>query len=339
MMTVPGEDGCDQLVDEGGDAALLMLAPGGAGRGREFWKGVQTLSASDVAGEAERMGFEYVATTTVYADTDRASCGSLDTAAVVSGTGYYAVASAQAMQSMFPGGGCCWCGQAGSSCGHGSGLREGALHQPPPLRGAALQQRPLPGGGEPRGGGHLPAHGERGVVPRARGQRERLRLQEPLRLRPPAGGLRQPLPRLLPGALPRRDPAAPRADVAVQPLSGPASSLHPEFGLRPSGGLIRMLFPRSPRCFHGRPRHGDDLPKEAGCDCRVRAGVRAPNGRRQSASLLGAPTTPHGICFGARGFLRLGPPAASDVACDSAGDNVPGPGFGRRRGERRGAAS
>jgi len=97
------------------------LAPGGAGRGREFWKGVQTLSASDVAGEAERMGFEYVATTTVYADTDRASCGSIDTAAAVSGTGYYAVASAQAMQNMFPGGGCCWCGQAGSSCGHGSG--------------------------------------------------------------------------------------------------------------------------------------------------------------------------------------------------------------------------
>jgi len=98
-----------------------LLAPGGAARSPAFWKGSVTTSANALAGEVERLGFDYLATTTIYADTDRASCGSLDTAAVVRGTGYYAVASAQAMQNSFPNGGsCCWCGQAGSTQGTGT---------------------------------------------------------------------------------------------------------------------------------------------------------------------------------------------------------------------------
>lgn len=83
-----------------------MLARGGPGRHPFFWANV-ALSASieanaaSAAGIAQAMGYEYLATTTVYADTDIASCGRLDTK-VVRGTGYYAVASAEAMQNHFP---------------------------------------------------------------------------------------------------------------------------------------------------------------------------------------------------------------------------------------------
>merc|ERR1719291_958004 len=67
-------------------------------------------------------GHEYLATTTQYANTDIASCGKIDTIKAVAGTGFYAVASAQAMQDHFPGGSCCWCGASGSDNSHGTGV-------------------------------------------------------------------------------------------------------------------------------------------------------------------------------------------------------------------------
>ena len=46
------------------------------------------------------MGYEHLATTTRYGNTCCASCGNVDTARLVNGTGFYAVAAAQ---SMWPG--------------------------------------------------------------------------------------------------------------------------------------------------------------------------------------------------------------------------------------------
>lgn len=83
----------------------------------DFWRNVSLLAATSMGDEVSALGFEYLATTTVYANTCCASCGGVDTAALVAGTDYYAVASAQAMQSVFPGGECCWCGQAGGGSG------------------------------------------------------------------------------------------------------------------------------------------------------------------------------------------------------------------------------
>eukprot|EP00429_Kryptoperidinium_foliaceum_P018227 CAMPEP_0176046074 /NCGR_PEP_ID=MMETSP0120_2-20121206/22876_1 /TAXON_ID=160619 /ORGANISM="Kryptoperidinium foliaceum, Strain CCMP 1326" /LENGTH=247 /DNA_ID=CAMNT_0017379485 /DNA_START=44 /DNA_END=787 /DNA_ORIENTATION=- len=101
-----------------------MLAPGGEAREFGYWQGMEDMvhaNSESVSNEAARLGYEYLATTTVYADTDIASCGRLDTRAVVAGTGYYAVASAQAMQNHFPQGACCWCGSAGHFTGHSTG--------------------------------------------------------------------------------------------------------------------------------------------------------------------------------------------------------------------------
>eukprot|EP00927_Polykrikos_kofoidii_P079817 TRINITY_DN76651_c0_g1_i1.p1 TRINITY_DN76651_c0_g1~~TRINITY_DN76651_c0_g1_i1.p1 ORF type:complete len:234 (-),score=15.28 TRINITY_DN76651_c0_g1_i1:125-826(-) len=69
--------------------------------------------------------YEFVATTTRYGDTPMSSCGSVDTRALVAGTGYHSVASAQSMQSVFSGGHTCtWRCSSGSYCqwtggGHG----------------------------------------------------------------------------------------------------------------------------------------------------------------------------------------------------------------------------
>ncbi|CAK9060874.1 unnamed protein product [Durusdinium trenchii] len=45
------------------------------------------------------MGYEHLATTTRYGNTCCASCGNVDTARLVNGTGFYAVAAAQSMQT------------------------------------------------------------------------------------------------------------------------------------------------------------------------------------------------------------------------------------------------
>jgi len=66
---------------------------------------------------AQAGGYQYVSTTTRYGDSLASACGALDTASIVAGTGYYQVASAQAMQ----GGSCCWCGKASSADGHSTG--------------------------------------------------------------------------------------------------------------------------------------------------------------------------------------------------------------------------
>merc|ERR1712039_426687 len=73
-----------------------------------------TLSASAFA---QFGGYAYMATTTRYGDADASACGAMSTAALVAGTGYYQVASAQSMQ----GGDCCWCGKSSSLNGYTSG--------------------------------------------------------------------------------------------------------------------------------------------------------------------------------------------------------------------------
>jgi len=98
-----------QLLQAHGPAAIQR---GGPGRGADFWTNMTLAASVAVESDASAAGFAYVATTTQYADTATSSCGKMDTAALVAGTGYYAVASAQAMQNSFPQGGCCWCGES-----------------------------------------------------------------------------------------------------------------------------------------------------------------------------------------------------------------------------------
>lgn len=110
---------------------------GGAGRGQAYWSNASLALAASVEIPD---GYAYLATTTRYADTCCASCGSVDTAKVVQGTDYYAVASAQAMQDLFQDGSCCWCGEAGSGTGLASGVAPmgcGAC-----ARGRFIQKRP-----------------------------------------------------------------------------------------------------------------------------------------------------------------------------------------------------
>ncbi|CAE7735266.1 unnamed protein product, partial [Symbiodinium sp. CCMP2456] len=80
------------------------LLPGGAARREEYWSN-STLrfnvnpSLSKLHDVTRRLGYDHLATTTRYGDTCCASCGSIDTAKLVAGTGFYAVASAEAMQA------------------------------------------------------------------------------------------------------------------------------------------------------------------------------------------------------------------------------------------------
>mmetsp|Transcript_8192 Transcript_8192/g.23429 ORF Transcript_8192/g.23429 Transcript_8192/m.23429 type:complete len:272 (-) Transcript_8192:168-983(-) len=72
--------------------------------------------------KSEWMGYKYLATTTHYGTNKFTACD-MDSGALVEGTDYLAVASAQAMQNMFPGGegacgpGACRCGAAGPGTG------------------------------------------------------------------------------------------------------------------------------------------------------------------------------------------------------------------------------
>mmetsp|Transcript_1231 Transcript_1231/g.3225 ORF Transcript_1231/g.3225 Transcript_1231/m.3225 type:complete len:230 (-) Transcript_1231:59-748(-) len=97
-------------------------------------------------------------------------------------------------------------------------VRQGPLLEEAPVRRADERGQPhLREGVRHRRRGHLPAHGQRGLVPRARGHGQRLPLPEPLRLGAPAAGLRQLLLRLYARALLRRDQPAHPWHVAVPP--------------------------------------------------------------------------------------------------------------------------
>lgn len=91
-------------------AALIGSAEARLGSPAVDWEqGRQTLG--DGQG-LQNFGYEYYASTTVYGDTPMSACGELDTRELVSGTEYFAVASAQSMQPDFPQGpqygGCGW---------------------------------------------------------------------------------------------------------------------------------------------------------------------------------------------------------------------------------------
>ena len=80
------------------------LLPGGAARRKEYWSNATLRfnvnpSLSKLHDVTRRLGYDHLATTTRYADTCCASCGSVDTARLVAGTDFYAVASAEAMQA------------------------------------------------------------------------------------------------------------------------------------------------------------------------------------------------------------------------------------------------
>merc|ERR1712050_611805 len=68
-------------------------------------------------------GYDYIATTTRYGNTCCSSCGNMNTAKLVAGTDYYAVASAEAMQGSFETS--AWCGKDGS--GKGGTARMGCM--------------------------------------------------------------------------------------------------------------------------------------------------------------------------------------------------------------------
>ncbi|OLQ02037.1 N-acyl-aromatic-L-amino acid amidohydrolase (carboxylate-forming) [Symbiodinium microadriaticum] len=90
------------------------LLPGGAARREEYWENATLRwnvdpSMSELQNMRRRAGYEHLATTTRYGDTCCASCGSIDTAKLVRGTGFYAVASAESMQDHGIGMGCLSC--------------------------------------------------------------------------------------------------------------------------------------------------------------------------------------------------------------------------------------
>jgi len=124
---IPEQGGWSFVEDLAKADAMLLesaFARGGRARSPEYWRNPTSLMAAvrhNVT--TSTYGYEHLATTTRYLDTCCASCGKMDTAALVAGTNYFAVASAQAMQNMFGGrsGECCWCGQAGPGCGQGTG--------------------------------------------------------------------------------------------------------------------------------------------------------------------------------------------------------------------------
>jgi len=123
------------------EAALLENAfpRGSAARSSAYWSNASLALAAAVSLPVTE-GYEYLATTTRYGDTCCASCGSVDTARVVQGTEYFAVASAQAMQDSFQDGSCCWCGKAGAGTGRTSGVAPMGCGTC--ARGRFIQKRP-----------------------------------------------------------------------------------------------------------------------------------------------------------------------------------------------------
>lgn len=88
----------------------------------------ENMSKAGWAAPPRAHGFRFMATSTRYGTNPHTSCG-LDSAALVQGTDYLAVASAQAMQD-----GCCWCNRNGGggatasmgcgACGKGRFIRQ-----------------------------------------------------------------------------------------------------------------------------------------------------------------------------------------------------------------------
>mmetsp|Transcript_53030 Transcript_53030/g.152819 ORF Transcript_53030/g.152819 Transcript_53030/m.152819 type:complete len:229 (+) Transcript_53030:76-762(+) len=87
-------------------------------RGDARWAKNASAVAGDVAPPPTTSNYTYMATTTRYGLNPFTSCD-MNSGQLVAGTDYYPVASAQAMQNMFPGGEgeCCRCGRAGSGTG------------------------------------------------------------------------------------------------------------------------------------------------------------------------------------------------------------------------------
>lgn len=84
------------------DNSSAAFLPGGAGRGLEYWMSstlsFNAMSSESLASLPGKMGYHHMATTTRYGDTCCASCGSINTAKLVQGTNFYAVAAAESMQ-------------------------------------------------------------------------------------------------------------------------------------------------------------------------------------------------------------------------------------------------
>eukprot|EP00440_Ansanella_granifera_P072688 gb/GFBE01078880.1/.p1 GENE.gb/GFBE01078880.1/~~gb/GFBE01078880.1/.p1 ORF type:complete len:251 (+),score=54.53 gb/GFBE01078880.1/:1-753(+) len=103
----------------------LDFIRGGAGRGMAYWSNASLLSSLELVADPHslpgKMGYEHIATTTRYGDTCCASCGSVSTAKLVEGTGFYAVAAAESMQSHGIGDGH-YCTKDGSSSGGTTGM-------------------------------------------------------------------------------------------------------------------------------------------------------------------------------------------------------------------------
>ncbi|CAK9026191.1 unnamed protein product [Durusdinium trenchii] len=103
------------VLEQEGDEVLGALNArqiGGKARGAEYWENYtfdanSTLrsgyyhnpSLREVHSIQRRMGYDHLATSTRYGNTCCASCGSVNTAELVKGTGFYAVASAESMQA------------------------------------------------------------------------------------------------------------------------------------------------------------------------------------------------------------------------------------------------
>mmetsp|Transcript_15982 Transcript_15982/g.34591 ORF Transcript_15982/g.34591 Transcript_15982/m.34591 type:complete len:265 (+) Transcript_15982:174-968(+) len=94
--------------------------------GDDRWVAAAANSSLSLAGYSQppspgQFGFPYIATTTRYGTNPFTACD-MDSAALVAGTDYLPVASAQAMQDKFPAGGCCRCGESTSSGASTAGM-------------------------------------------------------------------------------------------------------------------------------------------------------------------------------------------------------------------------
>jgi len=117
------------------------LLPGGRARGAEYWENYTVDESDDYENLTLRsgsgyyhnpsiqkltsimrgMGYDNLATSTRYGDTCCASCGSVNTAELVKGTGFYAVAAAESMQANGIGDGH-YCTSSGPSKGGTTGM-------------------------------------------------------------------------------------------------------------------------------------------------------------------------------------------------------------------------
>lgn len=110
------------------------LLRGGKARGAEYWENFTLTNETLRSGGYDHnpsirtllnimkgMGYDHIATSTRYGDTCCASCGLVNTAELVKGTGFYAVASAESMQAHGIGDGH-YCTSAGPTRGDTVGM-------------------------------------------------------------------------------------------------------------------------------------------------------------------------------------------------------------------------